>query len=89
MSSNFKNVKKFKIYKQMSPECWQKITLARWAKKNSKKKQMNADMIILCDHKMDTTNNNNNIFTLLIVQVITCIAIIGQVITCMMVLYKL
>ena len=27
---------------------------------------MNADMIILCDHKMDTTNNNNNIFTLLL-----------------------
>lgn len=36
--------------------------------KNKKaiKKQKHADMISLCDHKMDTTNNNNNIFTLLI-----------------------
>jgi hypothetical protein len=30
-----------------------------------------------------------DVFSITIVQVITCIAIIGQVITCMMVLYKL
>ena len=36
-----------------------------------------------------TSCTSYDVFSITIVQVITCIAIIGQVITCMMVLYKL